>query len=290
MALRKSFKIYSNGPFLRRKLVRTNYIAKTIQTIFSFETLLVLFLFAGRYKADPRFDWIPVDITVLTFGLSIITGVYILWRSRFRVRRQAFKLSLLMVFFVIYTTISLAWTPSYTYAHQKTLYLGTLAMFPLIACAWIITADRWRLRRLFLLVVLIASWFAIESTILYFQMGGGRIKALGGSYLGIGRALGMAVLIVLISILFFRIYFDGFFILSVIDNWWQRTTRSHHYRGFYSIIDWSAILLFRQDKNKTLCYYTFSIYSHWMCNRFRVDCRKCRIDYSRPFINFVRPC
>lgn len=185
------------------KLVKTTYITKIVRTLFSFETLLVLFLFAGRYKADPRFAWIPVDITVLTFGLSTITGVYILWKKRFRVRRQVFTLSLLMAIFVIYTTVSLAWTPSITYARQKTLYLGTLAMFPLIACAWIITADRRRLRRFFYLIVLTAFWFAIEITTAYFQQGGGRIKVLGSSYLGIGRAFGMAVLIILIFTLFY---------------------------------------------------------------------------------------
>ena len=40
----------------------------------SFEGLFVLFLFARIYKSDPRFDWLPVDITALLFGLSILSG------------------------------------------------------------------------------------------------------------------------------------------------------------------------------------------------------------------------
>ena len=70
---------------------RHNNIKKILDvfyTIFSFETFFVLFLFAGRYKNDPIFHWIPVDITALLFGLTIIWGLLILSQNHMLVRKD----------------------------------------------------------------------------------------------------------------------------------------------------------------------------------------------------------
>ena len=40
-------------------------------TLLSFELCHVFFLFAGRIKADPRFGWVPFDLTALFFFLSV---------------------------------------------------------------------------------------------------------------------------------------------------------------------------------------------------------------------------
>jgi len=39
--------------------------------LLSFETTLVMLLFAGIYKDDPRFAWMPVDVTAVFFVLSL---------------------------------------------------------------------------------------------------------------------------------------------------------------------------------------------------------------------------
>ena len=176
-----------------------------VSTLFSFEALFVLYLFAGRYKGDPRFRWVPVDLTALFFGLSVMAGMYVLARRGFKVRRKAFVLVLLALAFVGYVLLSLTWTPGRSYAQQKALYIATLTLWPLIACAILIVRDRHRLRRFLVLTLLFSMWVAIESTLAYFRSTGEHLSvfALGGSYLGSGRTVGLGVLIALAYRLFF---------------------------------------------------------------------------------------
>jgi O-antigen ligase len=170
-----------------------------------FEILLILYLFAGRYKADPRFEWVPVDLTALFWGLSVVAGLFVLWRQRFKVHRKSVLLVWLVLGFVGYAVVSLAWTPSRVYARQKVFYIATLTLWPLIACALIIAYDRRRLRRFLALLVVFSGWIAGESTLELLRSGGqGFIHALGGGYLGSGRVVGLGLLVVLGYGLFFE--------------------------------------------------------------------------------------
>lgn len=175
-----------------------------ISTVFSFEFLFVLYLFAGRFKADPRFEWVPVDLTALFFGLSVVAGFWVLWRRRFRLRRESVLPVWLAVMFVIYVVASLAWTPGSVYAEQKAFYIATLTLWPLIACALVIAHDRRRLHRFLVSLVVFSGWIAWESTLEFLGSGGrGFVNPLGGNYLGPGRVIGLGLLIVLAYILFF---------------------------------------------------------------------------------------
>ena len=175
-----------------------------ISTVFSFETLFVLYLFAGRYKADPRLNWVPVDLTALFFVLSIVAGIGVLWRRGFKVRHRAFVLVLLALSFVVYVLASLAWTPGQAYAKQKALYISTLALWPLVACAVIIAQDQRRLRRFLALVALFSCWMALEGARVYLSTSGRRLSTLwGGNYMGAGRVLGLGALVLLAYRLFF---------------------------------------------------------------------------------------
>jgi len=175
-----------------------------ISTVFSFETLFVLYLFAGRYKADPRLNWVPVDLTALFFVLSIVAGIGVLWRRGFKVRHRAFVLVLLALSFVVYVLASLAWTPGQAYAKQKALYISTLALWPLVACAVIIAQDQRRLRRFLALVALFSCWMALEGARVYLSTSGRRLSTLwGGNYMGAGRVLGLGALVLLDYRLFF---------------------------------------------------------------------------------------
>jgi len=166
-----------------------------ISTVFSFETLFVLYLFAGRYKGDPRLSWVPVDLTTLFFVLSIVAGIGVLWRRGFKVRHRAFVLVLLALSFVVYVLASLAWTPGQAYAKQKALYISTLALWPLVACAVIIAQDQRRLRRFLALVALFSCWMALEGARVYLSTSGRRLSTLwGGNYMGAGRVLGLGAL------------------------------------------------------------------------------------------------
>jgi O-antigen ligase len=168
-----------------------------LSALVSFEALFVLFLFAGRYKGDPRFAWVPVDLTVLFFLLSALAGMLILMRMR-RIPRQGFAVVVAAVCFTVWMAASLAWTPGWAYAIEKTQRFAVLTLFALGAGALIIAPDPVRVRRFFLLIVMLGTWMATEALIYYVNAPSAWfIHVLGGSYLGLGRVCGLAALVVL---------------------------------------------------------------------------------------------
>ena len=180
-----------------------DWVVHAASFIFSFEVIFCLFLFAGRYKADPRFAWIPVDISALFFGLSVFAGIYLILIRRVRLKRGALSIASTALGFMVWMIFSLAWTSGEFYANQKTFFVATLTFWSLLAAAFIIASDIHRIRRFFITIVLFAIWIMIESVFVYLKSGGvGFIRALGGNYLGIGYVCGMGGLIVLTCALF----------------------------------------------------------------------------------------
>lgn len=173
------------------------------KNVLSFELFFILFLFAGRYKGDPRFGWVPVDLTALFFGLSIAGGIYILFKNGFFFRRPVLKLNGIYLVFIVYVLASYIWTPGDIYAREKMLFIATLTFWPLLATSLIISADYERLKRFLLIFVLFASWVAIEVFIAYQGSSNWKVESLGGNYLGIGRVVGPAAIIVLMYVLFY---------------------------------------------------------------------------------------
>jgi O-antigen ligase len=192
---------YSSGRVTPKSAWRT-----VVSGIFSFECLLVLFLFAGLYKSDPRLQWLPIDLTALFGGLSIIVGGYILVRRRLRVPARSLRLVLLMGIFSTYCAASLLWTPGRIYAIQKTLYIALLTLWLLAACTLVIAPDPRRIKRFLLLIIVFGAWVAFESTRAYLiRSTSNRMTSnmLGVQYLGLGRVLGLTILIMLA----YRLYF-----------------------------------------------------------------------------------
>lgn len=180
----------------------TNYVTisvvKRVLHFFSFEMLFVMFLFAGRYKADPRFAWIPIDITELFSILSICVGFQIFVINKFKVNKTAFLIILFGGLFVAYVLLSLIWSVGFLYAREKAIYISTLNLWALIASALIISQNIERVKRFIKWILIFSCWVAIESTIAYIQIGGkDSISALGGNYLGLGRVLGLGGIIFL---------------------------------------------------------------------------------------------
>jgi O-antigen ligase len=176
-------------------------------SVFSFEALLVLYMFAGIYKGDPRFAWIPVDPTGLFFALSVLVGGWIIiWKG---IPKKSCPTIFAMLAFVVWWAATLSWSPSEVYGPSKVLYLATLALWGLIAGALIIAPNPERVRRLLTLVLLLAIWVGIESLLIYIDNPGGLFvgkrqdRALG-SYQHIGRAAGFGALIVFTAWLFCR--------------------------------------------------------------------------------------
>ncbi|MEE9208396.1 MAG: O-antigen ligase family protein, partial [Gemmatimonadota bacterium] len=162
------------------------------------ELLFVLFLFAGRFKTDPRFDWIPVDATAALFVLSVLAGVVVLLRRGRGPHLSGTLLAVVGLGFVAWATASYAWSVGGPYAEQKALYIATLTYWPLVAAALVFAPERRRVERLFLMILLFGLWLVVESAVAYLQAGGtGLLQVLGSNYLGVGRVLGPAFLIAL---------------------------------------------------------------------------------------------
>ena len=173
-------------------------------SLFSFEALVVLYMFAGIYKGDPRFAAVPVDLTALFFALSVVVGSFIIVRNP--IHRKSMPVIFAMVCLIVWLLVSLTWSPSRIYGPNKVFLMATLVLWAVIAGAVIISPDPERLRRLFTLLLLLSIWFGIDAVLFYIQSGGniGQIRLRGASYLGLGRLCGLGALIALMAGLYGR--------------------------------------------------------------------------------------
>ncbi len=174
----------------------------SLATFCSFEAVFLLFLMAGRYKGDPRFQWIAerfsLDLTVLFLGLSGVAGIVILFGRGYRLPRGAGGFMAATAALFGYMILAMLWSPGDLYAHTKALHIGVLTTWTAVATGLIIASDRRRVERFLLLLVLFAVWLSVESLTAHQQSGDGRsVAALGGNYLGLGRVIGPAALVAL---------------------------------------------------------------------------------------------
>ena len=173
-----------------------------LSVFFSFETFYVLFLFAGRFKADPRFSSIPVDLTLLFFVVSFFIGTYIAIKRRFRVNAGALLLFSAASGFFIWSLVSFCWTPGSVYALQKMERLIPITLWSFLATAFVISPDSRKVKRFLWCLVVFALWIALETIKANAVFGQRVISVLGGNYLGVGRTVGPAVIIVFVYMLF----------------------------------------------------------------------------------------
>ncbi|HBR03892.1 MAG TPA: hypothetical protein DD738_14935 [Ruminiclostridium sp.] len=176
-------------------LSRPNFFIRMIQDLFSFELVFTLFLFAWVFKADPRFGWVPVDLTLLLFIWSVCTGVLVFLAEKKRFETKATFMVFTAILFVLYILVSLTWTHGRIYAAQKALHISTLTLWSLMACAFIIASDKNRLARFIRFLMLLSIWIAAESTLVYIKGGNDVINALNSNYLALGYTMGMGLLI-----------------------------------------------------------------------------------------------
>ncbi|MFC3039866.1 O-antigen ligase family protein [Virgibacillus xinjiangensis] len=178
-------------------------IKSIIRWILSFETLFVLFLFAGRYKADPRFEWIPFDLTAFFFGASVCAGVLIIYRNKCKFSTTSLLFILTFLVFLSYVLMSLYWTPSTEYAYEKTFYLWTLTLWSVLATSLIISSNVQRVYRFLFMVSAFGVWILAESIVSILTSENMKfINVLGGNYIGVSRILGLLFIITLSYSLF----------------------------------------------------------------------------------------
>jgi O-antigen ligase len=134
-----------------------------LSSLFSFEALFVLYIFAGLYKGDSRFAWIPVDPTALFFALSVVVGGIIILRKG--IHTKGLPIIIAMGCLITWLWVSLLWSPSRIYGPQKVFYMATLVLWALMAGALIIAPDPKRTRRLFTVILLLSLWGAVDAVV-----------------------------------------------------------------------------------------------------------------------------
>jgi O-antigen ligase len=166
-----------------------------ISALFSFEAVLLIFLFAGNYNADPRLTWLPVDLSIGFFAIGVAMGAVIIYREGLYLPGLT-VVSLFMVF-LGWAMLTQLWTPSELYAHQKLLKLTTLNLWSVIAAAVIIANRPERLRRFLLLALVLGTAGAIDGIVQYRTADQFAMSASFAleNYQGQARLYGMGVLV-----------------------------------------------------------------------------------------------
>ena len=82
------------------------------------------FLSAGNLKADPRLEWLPIDLTVALAGLSWLIAAFIVIRPGFRFPKSLYWAIILFFLFAV-PVVWTEWTP---YATVKVPRLFTLTL------------------------------------------------------------------------------------------------------------------------------------------------------------------
>ncbi|WP_379351404.1 O-antigen ligase family protein [Paenibacillus sp. GCM10027629] len=158
--------------------------------------LFILFLFAGVFKSDPRFAWIPIDLTLLMMVLTILLGFWIMLKSNLYVERTAILFGIAYLAFALFAIVSLLWTPGVIYATDKATKMITLVGWSSIGSAWVIAQDPIRVARFQKALLLFAVWIAFEGVLVYMQNGnGGFVNVMGGTYLGAGQIIGLGAIV-----------------------------------------------------------------------------------------------
>jgi len=190
---------------LSASLIKFAQSLKSSALTTAFEFIFVLFMFAGQYKAAERLSWVPVDLTGLFFCITVFMGASFLLRKSFRFQSESILPIGIFSVFVIYCVLSLSWSSGAEYASDKALRISTLVFWAFLVPSLFITQSRIRMQRLFLALVLLSAWFAIESLITLIQSDSeGFIIVLGSNYLGSSRIIGIGSIITLIYAFYTR--------------------------------------------------------------------------------------
>jgi O-antigen ligase len=176
--------------------------------IVSFESVFVLFIFSGQYKADPRFEWLPMDATILFGLINVSQAILLCCDRRFRFNRIGMPIVLAGVLFACYSLMSTTWCEGVRYATYKSAYIATINMWCLFAGAMVISASAQRLVRFLSVLVVFSSWIAAECLLYYVsQARFGHVMQIDamaneGAYIGLGRVVMTGALVCAIVWLF----------------------------------------------------------------------------------------
>jgi O-antigen ligase len=170
----------------------------SVFTPWCFELAFVLFLFAGRFKQDPRFNWVPIDLTLLFFAMSVGAGLVVVFRRNFRVTADGLAQTGLALAFFAWMLVTLAWAPGGPYATQKALTAATFGTWSLAGAALIVAPDPVRTRRILFWVCAFAGWVAVETVAFIARQGAVNfVRTFDSDYLSLGGVLSVAASVLL---------------------------------------------------------------------------------------------
>lgn len=147
------------------------------------------FLSAGYFKGDPRFAWLPIDLTVLFASLTIVC----MFGAFFKQGRTVHKNLIWLLWLFALFAVPIFWTQWNAYATEKVQRFYTLTMLAALAPFFLIRTKedlRRFLSALTLLGVILSSNAAVELV----TSGGSidRLTSFGSNTIALGRGAGMA--------------------------------------------------------------------------------------------------
>lgn len=169
------------------------------KNLFSFELVFSIFLISGLIKESILFSWLNLDLTLLTFVLSTLLGLFILLRHNCTLTKYRIKSIFLFSIFIFITVVSTFWTLSEYWYKEKLLRLIFLNGWAFFGATIILSNKYKRILRFFRITFLLSLVIAFHVFYQYLQ--NSRIFLGTPTYLGISRFLSLGLVIAFANIL-----------------------------------------------------------------------------------------
>jgi O-antigen ligase len=137
-------------------LVYARSRSTAFHALISFETVFLLFVFAGQYKGFPELNWFPVDMTALFFLLSITVALLIGATRVNVISALEERGAVLFVLFIVWVVISILWSSFSVENKTKVIYSATLTLWSFFG-AYLFVSRSWFAVRRFLIGVVVIS-------------------------------------------------------------------------------------------------------------------------------------
>jgi O-antigen ligase len=145
-----------HGPHRRS----TSALVRLALGVASFETLFLLYLFAGHYKHMNELSWIPVDLTGLLFVISG-AAAFFLTSSRINITSTLEDPAIvLFLLFIAWSTLTILWSSFDQFNVLKALHTATLLSWSFLGAYLFISYD-WHRTRVFIMGLMILSAFLL---------------------------------------------------------------------------------------------------------------------------------
>ncbi|MCH8613720.1 O-antigen ligase family protein [Arsenicicoccus dermatophilus] len=155
-------------------------------------TALAVLALGGYVKGSRYLAWIPVDLTILAGAVVLVV---VLWTLAVRRRPGGSPVPLLLWFATLTSGLLSSSSPENTYASQKVIHVFVLA--PLCVMGGLVLLDSPRGRRSWLRSVVAVGFVTIALALVDPAGSTSRLYSEGGSTIGLGRAAGGALVVLL---------------------------------------------------------------------------------------------